>query len=149
MEITKVESKDVRAIEELVKQVSEIDVIPAFNEQGQTEYRERVLTDIHTTFDEDRFTTLKLVVSNNIVGFGALREGNYLTHLFVSKELQGKGAGKRLLNALLDSTVSDHIDLRSSINAVDFYRGHGFEVTGDESEFNGIRFVPMRLSRFM
>jgi len=148
MKITKVESKDIRAIEALVKQVSEIDVIPEFDEQGKVEYRERVLTDIHTTFDEERFMALKLEAADGIVGFGALREGNYLTHLFVSKALQGKGAGKRLLKALLDSTSSTHIDLRSSVNAVDFYQLHGFEVTGEESEFKGIRFVPMRLNRF-
>ncbi|GAL35330.1 hypothetical protein JCM19240_3700 [Vibrio maritimus] len=37
------------------------------------------------------------------------------------------------------------VSLRSSVNAMSFYEKHGFVATGPESEFNGIRFVPMTL----
>lgn len=147
MEIQKVDFTDLDDAKRFVSQVSEVDVLPHFNDQGKTEYKARVLADIVTTFDIERFQTLKAVCAGKIVGFGALRDGNYLTHLFVSKSLQGQGIGKRLLNALLDTSEAKEISLRSSVNAVGFYESYGFEATGSEADFNGIRFVPMCLTR--
>ncbi|WP_392386452.1 GNAT family N-acetyltransferase [Marinomonas primoryensis] len=107
----------------------------------------RVLPDVVMTLDAERFQTLKVVSAGEIVGFGALRDGYYLTHLFVSQSMQGQGVGKQLLSTLLNTTDAKEISLRSSINAVGFYESYGFEATGNESNFNGIRFVPMRLIR--
>ncbi len=50
-----------------------------------------------------------------------MRAGNYLTHLLVSHQAQGRGIGQKLLQCLLDSTDAHEIKLRSAINAVDFY----------------------------
>ena len=147
MDIQQVDVADLEPVKLLISQVSAVDVLPNFNDQGKAEYQARVLPDIITAFDTERFQTLKVVDSGEIVGFAALRDGNYLTHLFVSKSVQGQGVGKRLLSALLDTTDTKEISLRSSVNAVGFYESYGFEVTGSEADFNGIRFVPMCLER--
>ena len=147
MDIQKVEPIDLDAVKRLVEQVSESDVLPELSEEGKATFKSRVLPDIESTFDDGRFLSLKVVVSGNIVGFGALREGNYLTHLFVSKSMQGSGLGKQLLDALFESTAATEIKLRSSVNAVGFYKSYGFETTSAESVFNGVRFVPMCLVR--
>ena len=147
MDIQKVDMADLELVKHFVSQVSEVDVLPHLNDQGKAEYKARVLPDIVTTFDTTRFQTLKVVDSGEIVGFAALRDGNYLTHLFVSKSMQGQGIGKRLLSVLLDTTDAIEISLRSSVNAVGFYESYGFEATGSEADFNGIRFVPMSLAR--
>jgi hypothetical protein len=47
----------------------------------------RVLPDVVMTLDAERFQTLKVVSAGEIVGFGALRDGYYLTHLFVSQSM--------------------------------------------------------------
>ncbi|MCW4631266.1 MULTISPECIES: GNAT family N-acetyltransferase [Marinomonas] len=147
MDIQKVDMADLELVKHFIGQVSAVDVLPNFNDQGKAEYKARVLPDIITTFDAARFQTLKVVFAGEIVGFGALRDGNYLTHLFVSKSVQGQGIGKRLLSALLNTTEAKEISLRSSVNAVGFYESYGFEATGSEADFNGIRFVPMSLAR--
>lgn len=147
MEIQPVIKTDLDSILALVKGVAEHDVLPLLNQQGQTEFRSRVLTDIEKTLDKRSFITLKATVAGEVVGFGALRGGSYLTHLFVCKKTQGLGVGKALLEALLNSTEAREVTLRSSINAVSFYEYYGFNATDDESEFNGIRFVPMCLVR--
>ena len=49
--------------------------------------------------------------------------------------------------ARLDRMLPKEISLRSSVNAVGFYESYGFEATGSEADFNGIRFVPMSLAR--
>ncbi|WP_281544610.1 GNAT family N-acetyltransferase [Grimontia sp. SpTr1] len=147
MEIRKVVLRDLEAAQELVSSVSEADVIPLFDEQGQDEFKSRILPDLATTFDDSRFYTVIALNKDEVVGFAALREGNYLTHLFVAKSEQGTGLGKRLLEHVLTTTSAKEISLRSSVNALAFYASQGFEATGEESDFNGIRFVPMRLSR--
>lgn len=147
MNIQEADVVDLEPVKLFISQVSAVDVLPHFNVQGKAEYQARVLPDIITTFDVERFQTLKVVDSGEIVGFAALRDGNYLTHLFVSKSLQGHGIGKQLLSALLETTDAKEISLRSSVNAVGFYESYGFEVTGSEADFNGIRFVPMCLVR--
>ena len=118
-------------------------VLPHFNEQGKQEYIARVLTDIKATFDHDNFVTVKAVSNDTLLGFAAMKAGNYLTHLFVSHQVLGRGIGQTLLQHLLNATDELEIKLRSAVNAVDFYLKHGFEITEQEGEFNGIRFVPM------
>ncbi|RBP82524.1 GNAT family N-acetyltransferase [Marinomonas rhizomae] len=147
MDIQKVDIADLEPIKHFISQVSAVDVLPNFNDQGKAEYKAHVLPDILTTFDAEYFQILKVVCAGEIVGFGALRNGNYLTHLFVSKSVQGQGVGKRLLSTLLNTTEAKKISLRSSVNAVGFYESYGFEATGSEADFNGIRFVPMCLER--
>ncbi|KKD58247.1 acetyltransferase [Grimontia sp. AD028] len=147
MELRKVVLRDLEAAQELVRTVSEADVMPLFNEQGQAEFKSRILPDLATTFDDSRFYTVIALNKDEAVGFAALREGNYLTHLFVAKSAQGTGLGKRLLEHVLTTSSANEISLRSSVNASAFYASQGFEATGRESDFNGIRFVPMRLSR--
>jgi GNAT superfamily N-acetyltransferase len=145
MEIHPVKESDLETILSLVKNVAECDVLPLLSTQGKSEFNTRVLSDIETTLVEASFKTVKATIDGQIVGYGALRNGNYLTHLFVSKNNQGDGVGKALLAVLLSGIGEIEINLRSSVNAVRFYEYNGFEVTGEEAEFNGIRFVPMRL----
>lgn len=147
MEIHRVNNEDLTAITKLVEAVSQASVLPHFTDQGKQAYMTRVLPDIKTTFDNDNFVTVKAISNDTLLGFAAMRAGNYLTHLFVSHQVQGRGIGQTLLQHLLNSTDAQEIKLRSAINAVDFYLKHGFEITDQEGEFNGIRFVPMSLVR--
>ena len=147
MKIQRVNHKDLTAITDLVEAVSKVAVLPHFNEQGKQAYIARVLPDIKTTFDNDDFVTVKAISNDTLLGFAVMRAGNYLTHLFVSHQAQWRGIGQTLLQHLLNSTGAQEIKLRSAVNAVDFYLKHGFEITEQEGEFNGIRFVPMSLIR--
>lgn len=145
MEIARVVQGDLEAVESLIRIVSKTEVLPHFNEQGKIEYLARVLADIETTFNESCFYSVKLVSAGKLIGFAALRDGNYLTHLFVARDRQRKGAGKRLLDHVLFHTDAKEINLRSSVNARFFYLAYGFDISGEEEDLNGIRFIPMRL----
>ena len=147
MDIQVANSNDVGAITSLVATVSDIDVLPLFNAQGQQEYRKHVLPDLASVLGDDTYVAIKAMSNGNLFGFAALRDGNYLMYLFVDKSAQGTGLGHQLLNFLLNSTDAKEINLRSSINAVGFYQHNGFKISGEETEFNGIRFVPMSLVR--
>ncbi|GLQ29969.1 GNAT family N-acetyltransferase [Litoribrevibacter albus] len=145
MDIQKVSQDDLESITHLVLDVAKIDVFPHFNEKGQAEFKTRVLPDLNTILTEPNYLSVKAAISGEIVGVAALRNADYLTHLFVSKSCQGKGIGKALLNYLVTETKAQQVSLRSSINAVSFYESLGFECTAEEGDYNGIRFVPMTL----
>ncbi len=147
MKIQQVNSTDIDAVTSLVSEVSDIDILPLFNSQGQQEYKKHVLPDLVTAIDDRRYLSVKAVSGGKLVGFAALRDNNYVMYLFVDKSTQGTGVGSQLLHFLLNTTDAKEINLRSSINAVGFYIRNGFKPSGDESEFNGIRFVPMTLER--
>ncbi|MDF4415071.1 GNAT family N-acetyltransferase [Vibrio parahaemolyticus] len=147
MEIQKVLKTDLDAVTRLVSEVSAKDVLPLLNAQGRQEYKDRVLPDLASTLDDEKFSSIKAVSGGEVRGFAALRGGNYLTHLFVANSQQGSGLGRTLLNYLLNQTDAREVSLRSSVNAVGFYNRNGFVATGEEAEFNGIRFVPMSLVR--
>ncbi|MDC5704768.1 GNAT family N-acetyltransferase [Vibrio europaeus] len=147
MHIQKASIDDLDRVLSLVSEVSTIDILPLFSEQGKKQFIERVIPDLHTVFGGENFLAIKAIYDGKLLGFAALRDGNYVTHLFVSKQAQGSGLGRDMLNHLLASTESNEVSLRSSINATGFYRHNGFTVSGDEGEVNGIRFVPMSLIR--
>ncbi len=95
MEIRKVVLKDLEAVQQLVNAVSKLDVMPLLNEQGQEEYKSRVLPDLATTFDDSRFYTVIALNDDVVIGFAALREGNYLTHLLYPSPRKALGWVKR------------------------------------------------------
>lgn len=139
---------DRRAIQQLVTRVSEQDVLPHLSAHGQATYREQVIPGLAQTLCSDRFINLKAIAhsadGSELVGYAALRDGNYLMHLFIDSRRQGSGLGRQLLERLLQSATTAGIHLRASVNAVGFYRRMGFVETGPEAEFNGIRFVGMK-----
>ncbi|TQF67348.1 GNAT family N-acetyltransferase [Pseudoalteromonas luteoviolacea] len=145
MDIRLAKQNDIDQITKLVSQVSVADVLPHFDSSGQQEYMRRVIPDIETTLNTVLFDTFVAVEGNLIVGFAAIREKNYITHLFVAKEVQGQGLGKILLEKMLAQTSARQISLRSSINAQHFYKKQGFSATEPEDQFCGIRFIPMAI----
>ncbi|RPB31379.1 GNAT family N-acetyltransferase, partial [Vibrio diabolicus] len=90
---------------------------------------------------------LKLIENSKVIGFAALRENDYITHLFIDTKFQNKGLGKLLLDNLLSLTESSEVRLRASVNALNFYESQGFIATEGEQNVDGVRFVPMRLVR--
>ena len=143
LQVVAISREDLNPVVALVSDVSELDVLPHFSEQGRLAFSSKVIPDIKTAFDEACFKSFKAVDGDNIVGFGAIRNDDYITHLFVDKKTQGRGVGKLLLRRLLGLAASGEVRLRASVNAAGFYAAQGFIATGDESEVNGIRFVPM------
>ncbi|NVK38762.1 MAG: GNAT family N-acetyltransferase [Gammaproteobacteria bacterium] len=144
MDILAATAIDADAIRNLILDVAAVDILPHFNDEGRLSFLESVLPDVEKTLDTSTFYAIKAMDKGQLVGFAALKNGDYLTHLFVAKRQQGVGLGKRLLAEVLAGVgQATRVSLRASVNAVSFYETNGFIVTGEESQFKGIRFVPM------
>lgn len=73
-------------------------------------------------------------------GIEAIGSGEeyYISSVFVLPELQGMGIGRAVMEKLIDFAVQKGarlISLHSSITALGFYEGLGFENLGFDSEF--------------
>ncbi len=143
MVIEATEHSDLAAVVDLVASVSVASIFPYFSEEGRSLFAAKVLPDVQTAFDREHFQSFKIKQDNKVIGFGAIREKSYITHLFVDTSYQGKGLGKLLLKQLLALGTTKEIRLRASVNAVNFYQSQGFVASDSEQEINGIRFVPM------
>ena len=80
--------------------------------------------------------TFVAVDENEISGFVSMAD-NYLAAIFVRKERQGSGIGKKLLE-LVKATRST-IELKvykKNIDSVNFYRKQGFEIVSESMDEN-------------
>ncbi|MGF1685048.1 GNAT family N-acetyltransferase [Photobacterium minamisatsumaniensis] len=143
MKILETEFEDLSSVVELVARVSQSDILPHFSEEGRVTFSSKVLPDVEMAFDKTRFQSLKVIEKDKLVGFGAIRDKEYITHLFIDKNSQGFGVGKLLIDQLLKFATSNEVCLKASVNSVGFYESQGFKSTSEESEVSGIRFVPM------
>jgi GNAT superfamily N-acetyltransferase len=87
-----------------------------------------------------------------LVGLVEFMGADHLAMLFVDPAVQGEGVGRRLFEEALRRAdrVSGHsadVRVHASRYAVPFYRRLGFRETGPERDENGIRYVPMTLTR--
>nr|WP_250157902.1 GNAT family N-acetyltransferase [Vibrio alginolyticus] len=145
--IEETQESDFLQVVDLVKRVVDKDILPHFSNEGQAMFSSKVRSDVETTFDKSKFQNLKLIENSKVIGFAALRENDYITHLFIDTKFQNKGLGKLLLDNLLSLTESSEVRLRASVNALNFYESQGFIATEGEQNVDGVRFVPMRLVR--
>ncbi len=85
---------------------------------------------------------------SEIVGVIEIRNSNHISLLFAEKRFQRRGVGKELLRKSVEVCRREvpgleRITVHSSPNAVLAYEKMGFEPSGSERTFHGIRFVPM------
>ena len=146
VKIETIKESDFDEIVMMVTDIAEKDILPHFSEEGKAQFASGIPNDIRTAFDMNRFYAVKAVLDEAIVGIAALRDLNYLTHLFVSKQKQGQGIGKQLLEHVIKKSSAKEVSLRASVNAASFYESQGFVAKGPESSVKGVRFVPMSIN---
>ncbi len=96
---------------------------------------------------------LKMMVATDykkIIGIIAIKNNSHIAMLFVDKEYQKQGIGKKLIRVAKGEYNLNNEDLtvNSSPYAVEFYKKIGFEKIEDEKEVDGIKFVPMKLEKY-
>lgn len=79
-------------------------------------------------------------IDDELVGFGTLRDYNYIDFFYVHKDFQGMGIARELLNRLLQEAGRHGEKLITSdisITARPFFRKHGFKVVAEQKNVRG------------
>jgi GNAT superfamily N-acetyltransferase len=143
LELSDVIAADIPELIALARKVTELNVFPTLSDAGREAIRQAQAKDTANIVNHEIYKAIKVKIDDRLVAFIAWRNGYYLAQLFVDPEYQGKGIGTCLLDEFVKRAERTHLEVRSSINAVDFYRKYGFVPTGEAAEVNNIRFVPM------
>lgn len=104
--------------------------------------------DLHMAFLRGRYHLLVAECGGEIVGACSLRNGNFLSLLFVESEYHRRGIGQALVEEMCRHvricTEHKEITVMASPYAVDFYKKLGFEAVGPEETVSGIRKTDMK-----
>ncbi|CAM3083031.1 GNAT family N-acetyltransferase [Moritella viscosa] len=148
MEFTfeKVTHRDLDLIFELGESVNEEHVVPLLNAEGQKAIRIAFKADIEQVKNPEIYSAVKATIGNEIIGYIAWREENYIGHLYVKTEYHGFGVAKRLVEEMKQVSSARLIRVKASIYALGFYGKVGFKAMSEELSINGIRYVPMELN---
>lgn len=141
--IEPVQRDDIALLDAIANEANQAQVFPLLSPEGVETVQGDQALRWHRPLNEDGYGSLKAVLGNKPVGYIRWRDDHYVYALYVAPEQQGQGIGRRLMDAMLAHCAAPEIRLRSSINAVGFYRRYGFAAEGEEAVFKGIRFVPM------
>ncbi len=88
---------------------------------------------------------------SEMVGVIAMRDGFHVSLLFVKKEYQRRGIGKKLVRrgiayCLEENPVLRAVTVNASPKGKKAYEAMGFEALTPEQKKQGMRFTPMRLT---
>lgn len=144
LELSSIDASDTDILDALIESVSAAQVYPLLSETGIATLKNSRQQRWQQLDNDAHNGHLKATLDGQIVGFVRWRDGHFIYALYVDLAFQGRGIGRLLLDAMVVHSGTREVRLRSSLNAVDFYRHYGFNDEGDEAEVAGIRFVPMR-----
>ncbi len=142
--IREAENTDSTAIMALAKNVVVAHVLPTFTNEGRDLYFSTHEQEDAAICDKSKYKTYIACIDKKIVGCIAVKN-NYIAHLYVETQHQGRNIGKTLLNTVIANTNEASLNVRSSLNAASFYEKVGFIKTGDQVNYNGIKTIPMEL----
>lgn len=99
--------------------------------------------------DPDCWHVLALDLQNRPIGTGRLTPQRSIGRMAVIAEWRGKGVGDAMLRRLIALAAVmawPEISLHAQLDAIGFYRKHGFKAYGPEYREAGIRHQSMRLA---
>ena len=143
-------AEDSGKVHELVKKVFDRFVAQTFDQEGIEQFYEIINPELILRRREENHFGLIAEVNKDIVGVIEIKANSHISLLFVEEKFQNRAIARSLMEKTIDLCLQNkpnltEISVNSSPNAVEIYEKLGFEQTGPEELFKGIRFVPMVL----
>lgn len=103
-------------------------------------------------YNEDFLDTLEMYgayTGDRLIGVIATRNsGNHIALFFVDGNYHRLGVGKKLFQVVVENSTAKEITVNSSPYAVEVYHRLGFVDTNHEQNVQGIKFTPMKFTKF-
>ncbi|WP_100915510.1 hypothetical protein [Pseudoalteromonas spongiae] len=75
---------DASSLAALVLDVSQQSILPYLESNGQNAYVASIQSDINTVLNRSEYQSVKASINNKLIGFAAMREGNYIIPIHLS-----------------------------------------------------------------
>lgn len=124
-------------------------IAPEYIQEGISEFKKYIdPSKINERLSKNHFMLFASDENNKLAGLLEMRNCDHLSMLFIKKDMQRKGIGKRLLSDAINKCLKEKPELKeisvaSSPNSIKAYEKMGFQVTEGEKVINGLRFTPM------
>lgn len=119
-----------------------------FTQPGIENFRE-FLTDgqLYNWYLEGKYQMMIALDGNRVIGEISVRNGNFISLLFVDKAYHRQGVGRELIRCMSAYLKRErqeiYVAVKAAPYAVGFYRKIGFRVSRPEEEIAGIRVTAM------
>jgi GNAT superfamily N-acetyltransferase len=147
---SKIASGEEQRVLDLVRQVFDSNVAPAYSCLGNEEfYKYLRLEDFLKRIQTNHQVFVAKDSTAKIVGVLEIRDSFHISLLFVREDLQRSGIGRALVAKAIEAAKAAgavSMTVNSSPNAVAGYESFGFRAAGDEQIINGIKFIPMAMT---
>ena len=127
MEYRLIKENEIEAVIKLVWQAAQEFIFTNLESNGSKEFDQLNTKEFY--LDKSNLTYICLN-DNKIIGMVSLSNGNYLSLLFVDKQYQGNGIGKRLVE-IIDNLVLGDLEVSALISTRSFYEHLGFKINGN------------------
>jgi predicted GNAT family N-acyltransferase len=119
-----------------------------YSKRGRERFRELITLEYVKSLPQRNGFSVVALDHDDPVGVFSVRDVNFITLFFVDRNYQSKGIGKRLFTFAKNKIAGKYPDLEkltvhSSPYAEKIYYALGFTKSGDETEEDGIKFIPM------
>ena len=148
--IRNIESHEGDFVRQLILTLFGSHIFSDYTEEGVRVIHEYVTCESLIKADKSNFT-LVAEEFGTILGTIKIKRNNHVSMLFVKEQFQGRGLGRRLLDAAMKECKSRRIELtclttNSSRFALPFFERFGFTRIAKERNVNGVVFTPMELT---
>ncbi|HEY5600027.1 MAG TPA: GNAT family N-acetyltransferase [Candidatus Manganitrophaceae bacterium] len=142
---------DAERISALVSDLSREFILPDVAPDARSRFLSALDSAAIAEFMRGPFRYHVLEIGGELVGVVGVRDNRHLYHLFVAKNFQGRGLGRRLWEhaaaACLAQGNPGEFTVNASTNAVPVYEKLGFVATAPIQQRDGISYAPMKLTR--
>ena len=119
-----------------------------YTQEGNRNFYEFITDrELHQSFLEGRYLMMLALEGEKVVGVATLRNRNHLSLLFVDEAYHRQGIGRALLqemeNFVKTRMEEQHILVKSSPYAVEFYQRVGFRTVAPPQSVEGMLVTPM------
>jgi GNAT superfamily N-acetyltransferase len=148
--IAGIASGEEQQVLDLVRQVFDSNVAPAYSIEGNEEFHRYLkLEDFIKRIHTNHQVFVAKDSAARIVGVVEIRDSFHISLLFVREDVQRSGIGRALVRQAITvakAAGAVSMTVNSSPNAVAGYESFGFRAVADEQIINGIKFIPMAMT---
>lgn len=122
-----------------------------FTSEGIGHFRDFISDNaLKRSFDNGAYQVVGAYVGTKLIGVIALRNESHISLLFVDKDYQNCGVGRKLVSVLSDYAYlklhQNSLTVNASPYATEFYHKLGFNDIGPLTVKDGIKYTPMCIS---
>lgn len=137
-------------LSEFIREIFDEFIAADFSEEGVLEFYKYISPEKMKERHRNHFFLFAVDNNDQLSGLMEIRDNKHIALMFIKKEMQRKGIGKKLLSAAIEKCRKENpslekITVHSGANSLEAYKGMGFLETDQEKVSHGIRYTPMEL----